>query len=178
MKTRMYKTFEVLGSIVDSMPRFAVMGAVAAWRYIEPATTKDIDVLTDFPEEPIVTLGPIKEPLAAIGYTEFIDGGIVVEGWPVQPIPVSDTLDEEAIDNAEYDESIGGEKILFITGVYLCAFCVKAGRMKDKARLIQLLNANAATLDEVRRLCERHGLRSDFEKTIIDIRDELEIYEA
>jgi hypothetical protein len=81
---------------------YAIAGAVAAYRYIEPAVTEDLDILISFESKPaLVNVTPIFNYLKKIGYESYSKEGIVIEGWPVQFIPVIDELDAEALANAE-----------------------------------------------------------------------------
>src|SRR5262249_15737770 len=66
--------------------RYAIAGAVAAYNYVEPAVTDDLDILVSFEDK---------------GYSEFRKEGIVIEGWSVQFLPVADALDAEALARAE-----------------------------------------------------------------------------
>src|ERR1043166_6077795 len=75
--------------------RYAIAGAVAAYNYIEPAVTNDLDILLSF-EEPaaqqktgLVSLEPIFTYLKTKGYEQHSKEGIVIEGWPVQFLPVA-----------------------------------------------------------------------------------------
>ena len=87
--------------------RYAIAGAVAAYNYIEPTVTEDVDILIAFdsgprqPQSGLVTLGPILSYLKDKGYSEFRKEGILIEGWAVQFIPVASDLDAEALAKAE-----------------------------------------------------------------------------
>ena len=81
---------------------YAIAGAVAAINYIEPFLTADLDVLisvANFEKRAsgLILLTPIEKALAEMGYTERSDVGVVIEGWPVQFLPVASPLDEEAL---------------------------------------------------------------------------------
>src|SRR5437762_3922695 len=96
----MKETFAVLNQMVrdGAIENYAVAGAVGAMFYIEPFSTQDIDVLIVTPdvENKIVLELPGWEYLKAHGYTEIRGEGVVVEGWPLQFLPVSNLLEHEA----------------------------------------------------------------------------------
>src|SRR5436853_2816760 len=84
--------------------RYAIAGAVAAYNYSEPAVTSDLDILVAF-ETPVnlqrqpilISLEPIYSYLRSKGYDQHQMEGIVIEGWPVQFLPVASPLDVEAL---------------------------------------------------------------------------------
>lgn len=101
----MKKTFQVLNEMVRDgvIENYAIAGAIGATFYVEPFATQDIDALVMMPETKggLITEIPAWEYLQKRGYTELRDEGIVVEGWPLQFIPVSDALQKEAYLNAD-----------------------------------------------------------------------------
>src|SRR5437763_1962916 len=86
--------------------RYAIAGAVAAYNYVEPAVTEDVDILIAFasndnrPRSGLITLSPILSYLKDNGYSDFRKEGILIEGWAVQFIPVASDLDAEALEKA------------------------------------------------------------------------------
>ena len=86
--------------------RYAIAGAVAAYNYIEPTLTDDLDLLVSFdsdldkPQSALITLQPVYSYLKEHGYDQFRAEGILIEGWPVQFLPLSDDLDAEALAQA------------------------------------------------------------------------------
>jgi hypothetical protein len=102
------KTIEVVTKLVeqDVIERYAIAGAVAALNYIEPTLTEDLHIFVSFAhferrQSGLILLTPIEKALAAMGYTERTDLGFMIEGWPVQFLPVASELDEEALEQAE-----------------------------------------------------------------------------
>jgi hypothetical protein len=97
------KTLDVLNAMEADriIGRYAIAGAVAAYRYLEPTLTQDLDVLVSFePKAALISLDSIYSYLKARGFESFENEGIVVGGWPVQFIPVTDRLDAEALADA------------------------------------------------------------------------------
>src|SRR5712691_10421185 len=101
------KTIEVVTKLADqgTIKQYAIAGAVAALNYIQPTLTEDLDILVSIAEfeerkSGLILLTPIEAALAKMGYTERSDVGILIEGWPVQFLPVASALDEEALAQA------------------------------------------------------------------------------
>src|ERR1022692_3358827 len=82
--------------------RYAIGGAVGATFYLEPIATLDVDIFVMFKAETgsaIVSLEPIFDYLKARGGA--VQGEyIVISGWPVQFLPPTGPLVEEALRDA------------------------------------------------------------------------------
>lgn len=165
----MRKTIEVVSRLVERgvIKRYAIAGAVAALNYIEPTLTEDLDILISVDDlenhkSGLILLTPIEEALAKMGYTERTDVGIRIEGWPVQFLPVSSALDEEALDQAiEIEIELTGDpplKARCLTAEHIVATAVKVGRLKDWSRIEAFLNAGVVDLDTLKQILERHDL--------------------
>jgi hypothetical protein len=146
---------------------YAVAGAVAALKYIEPFLTLDLDILISVGDletrkSGLILLTPIEKALAKLGYKERSDVGYIVEGWPVQFLPVASAFDREALDSAiEVDVSAPGEapfKARCLRAEHVVATAVKVGRPKDWARVSEFLDQNAVDLRALRDVLERHDL--------------------
>jgi hypothetical protein len=139
--------------------RYAIGGAVGATFYLEPAATLDIDVfvsLANTAGSPLLSLAPIYDYLTARGCRverEYI----IVGDWPVQFLPPSDALDEEALAQA-IETDVDGIKTRVMTAEHLVAIALRTGRTKDKMRVEQFIESgvlDTARLDDV---LTRHGL--------------------
>src|SRR5689334_19116777 len=104
---KMGRAFEVINAMVEAgnIRRYAVTGAVAALNYLEPTLTDDLDILISVEDlenqgSGIATLGRLFSYLSSLGYNEFRNEGVVIDGWPVQFLPVANPLDAEALANA------------------------------------------------------------------------------
>jgi hypothetical protein len=156
----MRKTIEILNRMVDDniIKGYAIAGAVAAIFYTEPSDTVDLDILVAFPKtDSIITLDPIVSYLANLGYTEFETEGIVIEGIPVQLLPTTNALSEEAYQQAR-SEHFYGVPTRIVRVEHLMATMLEVGRPKDQIRLAMCLEE--ADYDEERfaSIIERHGL--------------------
>src|SRR5712691_8233637 len=82
--------------------RYAIGGAVGATFYLEPVATLDVDVFVAFRTEPgqlIATPKAIFEYLTARGSSMKGDY-VIIAGWPVQFLPPTGPLVEEALAEA------------------------------------------------------------------------------
>lgn len=161
------KALEILNDMVAAgvLRNYAIGGAVAALNYIEPTVTDDLDVLISFDTAApsgLVTLGPIVSYLEAKGYTEWRKEGLVIEDWPVQFLPVADSLDLESLERAlSVEDMFGPDTALstrVLTAEHLMATALKVGRPKDFLRIAAFLEQDAVDLDRLRDVLERHGL--------------------
>ncbi len=122
--------------------RYAIGGAVGATFYLEPSSTLDVDVFVAFPSEPgslLASPRPIFDYLKQFGYK--MDGDyIVIGGWPVQFLPPTGSLVEEALHEA-VEIDVEGTPARVFTAEHLAAIALQTGRAKDKARLLQFIEA-------------------------------------
>jgi hypothetical protein len=147
------------------LKEYAITGAVAALAYIEPMLTQDLDILVsvaDLDQRPsgLVLLGPIERALADMGYAERSDVGVLVEGWPVQFIPVAGELDAECLRSAQEIEIAGTPTLRarVVRPEFVVAKAISVGRLKDLARVETFLDQNAVDLLSLKEILERHGL--------------------
>lgn len=167
----MKQTLDVINRMeVDGIiGRYAIAGAVAAYNYVEPSVTDDLDILTAFdapegrPRSGLITLGPILSYLSQKGYSEFRNEGVLIEGWTVQFIPVADDLDAEALARAEevdieIDPHQGSVKTRVLRPEYIVATALRVDRPKDRIRMIQFLEEEAVDTAALCDVIGRHGL--------------------
>ena len=141
---------------------YAIAGAVAAIFYTEPTDTVDIDILVAFPKtDSLISLEPVVAYLAKLGYTDFESEGIVIEGIPVQFLPTTNALSEEAYQEAR-TENFDGVPTRIVQVEHLMATMLELGRAKDHIRLALCLEE--ADYDEGRlsSIIKRHGLSSQW----------------
>lgn len=136
---------------------YAVAGAIGAMFYVESFSTKDLDVFILTPDEQLVLKIPGLDYLKERGYTEWRNEGIVIEGWPVQFMPVANPLEREAYENAQ-TKDFDGIKVRVVLPEHLVAIMLKVGRLKDIARVEMFLSQQAVDLDTVKDILARHGL--------------------
>ena len=148
--------------------RYAIAGAVAGYNYIEPAVTEDLDIIISFGagsderRSGLMTLQPVFSYLASKGYSDFRKEGLIVEGWPVQFLPLASDLESEALARAakvEISVEAGLVKARVLRPEHLAAIALQVGRPKDLIRITQFLEASAVDPEALRGVLDRHGLR-------------------
>ena len=139
--------------------RYAIGGAVGATFYLEPVATLDVDVFVSFQTEAgssLISPQSIFDYLKACG--GVMEGEyIVVAGWPVQFLPTATPLVMEALEQAVVKDVAGVAARVF-TAEHLAAIALQTGRAKDKARLLQFVEAGALDTARFQDVVERHGL--------------------
>src|SRR5215469_12903714 len=138
--------------------RYAIGQAVGATFYLEPVATVDADVFVSFQTEAgslLVSPQPIFDYLKARG--GVVEGEyIVVAGWPVQFLPAATPLAIEALEQA-VETDVAGVSARVFSVEHLAAIALQTGRAKDKARLLQFVEAGVLTA-RFQDVVERHGL--------------------
>lgn len=158
---KLKKTIAVLNQMQASgvIGRYAIGGAVGATFYLEPVATVDVDVFVVMHPEPgrlIATPKPIYDYLISRGYTaegEYL----VIEGWPVQFLPPTGPLLEEAIGEA-VETDVEGERTFVLSAEHLVAIALQTNRAKDKARILQFVEAGVLDQQRLQDILARHGL--------------------
>jgi len=145
--------------------RYAIGGAVGATFYLEPVATLDVDVFIAFRPEAgrlLASPQPIFDYLKARGGT--MEGEyIVVAGWPIQFLPASGPLLEEALAQA-VEKNVAGTPARLFTAEHLAAIALHTGRAKDKARLLQFVETGALDAARFQEILSRHGLQSTWQR--------------
>ena len=168
----MKRTLEVVNAMEADgiIGRYAISGAVAAYNYIEPTVTDDLDILISFketsdrPKSGLIALAPIFAYLKAKGYQEHRKEGLVIEGWPVQFLPVASDLDAEALAQAQeveiqINKAEGSVWTRILRAEHLIATCLRVGRPKDLIRITQFLEEDAVDLSALSEVLRRHHLK-------------------
>jgi hypothetical protein len=144
--------------------KYAIGGAVGATFYLEPSATLDIDIfvsLNSSPGSSVLSLAPVYEYFTARGYA--IQGEyIVVEGWPVQFLPLGDALGEEALAQA-IDTRVDEVPTWVMTAEHLVALALQLGRSKDHIRILQFIEAGVLDAQKLDLILTRHGLLEKWE---------------
>jgi hypothetical protein len=167
----MRRTVDVLNAMEADgiIDRYALAGAVAAYNYIEPAVTEDLDILVAFRQTSgegranVISLAPIFSYLKAKGFHEFRKEGIVIEGWPVQFLPVADNLDAEALAQAaDVDLTFSAQtpvRTRVLRPEHLAAIALRVGRPKDLIRITQFVQENALDHRVLCGVLKQHSLK-------------------
>jgi hypothetical protein len=145
--------------------RYAIGGAVGATFYLEPVATLDVDIFVAFKPESgslIVRPQPLFDYLKARG-AAMQGEYIVVAGWPVQFLPSGSPLLVEAL-RESVSKDVDGTPAQVFTAEHLAAIALQTGRAKDKARLLQFIEADALDPGRFQGILARHGLTAAWRK--------------
>ena len=144
---------------------YAIGGAVGATFYLEPVATLDIDIFVSFSKTPgssLITVSPIYDYLTARGYQAEKEY-IIVEDWPVQFLPPSDALGEEALAQAVETE-LDGTRTRVMTAEHLVAIALQTGRPKDFTRILQFIESGILDAAKLDGILKHHGLLAKWEE--------------
>lgn len=143
--------------------KYAIGGAVAATRYIEPIQTYDVYIFVMLPQSPsgLISLSPIYDYLTARGYDEC-EETVLIEGWPVQFLPVYNPLTEDALLHS-IDVQFGNTPTHVMSAEFLAAIMLETGRPKDHARLVQFIECRVIDRDIFQKIIENHGLQKKWD---------------
>ena len=143
---------------------YAIGGAVGATFYLEPVATMDIDVFVAFKPvvgSKLISLQPIFDYLKTRGFRP--DGEyMVIAGWPVQFLPPTSKLVEEALREAVVHD-VAGVPVRVFTAEHLAAIALQTGRARDKTRLLQFVEAGAIDLTRFEEIISRHDLQTKWQ---------------
>jgi hypothetical protein len=88
---------------------------------------------------------------------------IVIEGWPVQFLPASDALDEEALAQA-VETQVEGVRAWVMSAEHLAAIALRTGRAKDFTRILQFVESGVIQSHKLDEILKRHGLLAKWEQ--------------
>jgi hypothetical protein len=152
--------------------RYAIGGAVGAIFWLEPITTKGVDVFVGLPTAPgsmLLTLAPIYRYLQTRGFSpegQFI----LIEGWAVEFVPPGTPLVEEALAQAVVRD-VNGVPTRVFTAEHLAAICLQVGRPKDHDRVIRFVETGVLDAAPFEAILQRHDLMDrwrKFQETYLD----------
>src|SRR6266478_938969 len=157
----MERVIEILNKMQSDgvIEKFAIGGGIAAIYYLEPYQTDDIDVFilpVVVEESGLVSLGPIYTYLENLGY-HSVKEGVLIEDWPVQFVPVFESVQEEAVAQAEH-VAYGETYTLLFSSEHLAAELLRSGRPKDYARVVALIESEQVDMKVFRDIIRRHDL--------------------
>ncbi len=146
---------------------YAIGGAVGATFQLEPVSTLDVEIVVTFRRETgsgLVSPQPIFDYLAARGCC--MEGEyVVIAGWPVQFLPPPGPLVEEALAEA-VTVPVGNIPARVFTAEHLAAIALQVGRAKDKARLLQFIEAGVLDSDRFQAILARHRLTDAWQQFV------------
>jgi hypothetical protein len=162
----MEKTIKVINELGRKgiIEKYAIGGGIAVVFYVEPVLTYDLDVFVFLPQtgDRIISVSPIYEFLRKKGYQAHQEHALI-EGVPVQFIPVYNDLVEEAVKEAR-EIKYGRTKTWVVRAEHLLAIMLQTYRPKDKARMTQLLEEGEIDPHYLSEILGRHGLHKKWDE--------------
>ena len=162
----MEKVFSILNEMREKgiLRDYAIGGAVATLYYTEPFGTQDVDIF--FPistRKNIISLTPFYDFLLSKKGLKTHKEYIMIGDIPIQFLPAISALEEEAIENA-IEVNYKGLYVKIFTPEYLIAIFLKVGRVKDKFKIMKLLEQASIDKKLLQDILNRYNLRDKFDK--------------
>lgn len=146
---------------------YALGGATAVIFYTEPIATEDVDIFVHLKPgiNPLMEFQPIFDYLKDKGYGMKCEH-FYVEGFPVQFLPTSKELLDEAV--TEANEFQLDEKVIVrvMTPEHLVAVMLDTGRLKDYLRIGVFLQHEVVNQDELQNILAKHDLTQKWQDHI------------
>ncbi len=145
---------------------YAIGGGISAVFYMETILTYDLDILfiPQKEEKGMITLSPIYSYLKGLGFHTEKEH-IIIEGVPVQFIPVYNDLIKEAVENAVHTK-YKNTSTWVLRSEYIIAIMLQTFRPKDKERLIGLIEKTEIDRKFLKTILQKHKLDEKFENFI------------
>lgn len=162
------KPLQVINQLVagNLLLDYAIGGGVAALYYTEPVLTYDFDIICRFPTQgELIDPSPVYNKLKELGYNFGVEDRVMIQGVPLQFIPASHGLMEEALDKA-LPVRICGVKTRILRVEYLAAIMLNLYRPKDRAKLDLIINNESVSFDHglFKNILERYGLNEKWKR--------------
>jgi len=162
----MEKTLEIINELKKKglIKNYAIGGGIATIFYVESILTYDLDVFYQASEEEkgVTILSPIYNWLKQKGYKVQREH-IIIEGIPVQFIPIYNELAEKAVKEAvevKYEKT----STRIFKPEYLIAIMVQTFRPKDRERIIKIIDEADIDKSNLIKILQKYGLKEKFER--------------
>ena len=154
----MEKTLKLVKELKEKkvVKEFSIGGGIAALYYIEPLLTYDLDIFFIPIEDSIDVLSPIYDYLKEKGFKAKKEH-VLIEGVPVQFIPVYNDLVKEAVQYS-IEAKYGRIKTRVLGLEYLVAVMLQTYRSKDRERLVKVFEEAKIDLKLLKKILRKHGL--------------------
>jgi len=164
----MDKTLKVINQLKEErvIRDYAIGGAVAVMFYTEPIVTVDLDIIFIPIDDEKNTLGPISPVyryLEERGYEPYKEY-IMIEGIPVQFIPVFNELVLEAVTKAD-EVKYEGVETKVLKPEYIIAIYMQLNRRKDREKIALLFEQEEIDEALLQDILRRHNLLEKYKKT-------------
>ena len=154
----MEKTLKLIKELKEKkiFSDYSIGGGIAALYYIEPLLTYDLDIFFIPIEDSIDVLTPIYRYLKEKGCKTKKEH-VLIEGVPVQFIPVYNDLVKEAVQcSAEVKYGRINTRVLGLE--YLIAVMLQTYRPKDRERLVKVFEEAKVDLKLLKKILKKFGL--------------------
>lgn len=160
----MDKALKVICDLCKSglIQAYAIGGGIAATYYIEPILTYDLDIFFIPTKEGLDVLSPIYGELKKRGYP-LEKELVLIEGIPVQFIPVYNELVKEAVETA-ISSTYKRVRTRIVGPEYLVAIALQTNRPKDRERAAQILSQAKLDSKVLTGLLKKFGLNDRYRK--------------
>lgn len=166
----MKKTLQVINELEKSgiIRGYAMGGATALLFYTEPALTFDIDIFVFLPPakgtSALIDIAPLYKHLKSKGYRAEKEH-VMIEGIPVQFLPVYNPLIEETVNHASIKE-YEGVRIKVAKLEHLMAIMIDTNRPKDRERVRKLLDEDHFDHAKLDSILKCHALKKKWKQYI------------
>lgn len=161
------KPISVINQMIDDgiIENYALGGATAVIFYTEPIATQDIDTFVHVRKTGSIFMEfqPMFDYLKERGYVIKAEH-VYIEGFPVQFLPVSKGLIDDAINEANEFELSGGTIVRVMTPEHLVAIMLDTGRAKDYLRISVFLQHDVVNTEELQRILAKHNLAKKWQE--------------
>jgi len=152
------KTLKIIKELKEAkvLKDFSIGGGIAALYYIEPLLTYDLDIFFIPLQDSIDVLTPIYRYLKEKGFKAKKEH-VLIEGVPVQFIPVYNDLVKEAV-QFSVEVKYGRIKTRVLGLEYLIAIMLQTYRSKDRERLVKVFEEAKIDLKFLKKILKKFGL--------------------
>jgi hypothetical protein len=156
------KTLKIIKELKEKkiLKDYAIGGGIAALYYIEPLLTYDLDIFFIPIEDSLDVLTPIYRYLKEKGCKTKKEH-ILIEGVPVQFIPVYNDLVEEAVQYS-VEVKYGRIKTRILGLEYLIAVMLQTYRPKDRERLVKVFEEAKIDLKLLPKILKKYELHDKY----------------
>lgn len=160
----MEKTLKIINHILKEgiIKSYPIGGGVAATYYIEPLLTFDLDVFFVPKKEGLDVLSPIYDYFKKRGY-KFQNEQILIEGIPVQFIPVYNELVKDAVEQA-VEAKYKRLKTKILRLEFLMSIALQTDRPKDREKVIRLIDEAKINKKLLEAILKKHKLCEKYQK--------------
>lgn len=141
---------------------YAIGGAIAVLRWVEPFFTRDLDIfiipIEATSNKRLINLSAIYDYLKRKRYNKWVGQWLIIEGIPVEFIPAQG-LAEESVEKAR-EIKFARVKTKVITPEYLIALLLLAGRQKDKLKVEMLLKQTKIDFRKLEEILKKYDLEA------------------